>query len=119
MGTETDHVQHCLILIVPRVSEASTVLFSFSCAFETQLTFYQVLLVNTVTLIMCMSLISTNIAGFTKKATASTMFFVAYCIGQIITPQFFRSSQSPTYTMGFRAFFCTVALMLVVQILLA
>jgi ACS family allantoate permease-like MFS transporter len=68
---------------------------------------------------MCLSLISSNIAGFTKKATASVMFFIAYCVGQIITPQLFLSSQAPTYPTGFRAFFTTVALMIVIQILLA
>lgn len=80
---------------------------------------FYILLVNTVTFIMCLSLISSNIAGFTKKATASVLFFVAYCVGQIITPQFFLSSEAPEYHTGFRAFFSTVALMIVFQIMLA
>ncbi|KAL4876882.1 major facilitator superfamily domain-containing protein [Aspergillus karnatakaensis] len=55
------------------------------------------LLTCIVSYIMVMSMVSSNVAGFTKKMTASVMVFVAYCIGQIITPQFFISSEAPRY----------------------
>ncbi|CAI7641756.1 unnamed protein product [Penicillium viridicatum] len=73
------------------------------------------LLTCTVSYIMCMSLISSNVAGFTKKMTASVMIFVGYCVGQIITPQFFISSEAPTYPTGFRAYFVTASMMIVIQ----
>ncbi|KIA75774.1 pantothenate transporter [Aspergillus ustus] len=76
------------------------------------------LLTCTVSYIMCMSLISSNVAGFTKKMTASVMVFVAYCIGQIITPQFFISAEAPRYPTGFRAYFVTAAMMIVIEALL-
>ncbi|KAH8705917.1 putative pantothenate transporter [Talaromyces proteolyticus] len=76
------------------------------------------LLTCTVSEIMCMSMISSNIAGFTKKVTVSAMVFIGYCIGQIITPQFFISSEYPTYPTGFRAYFVTSSMMVVLQIAL-
>ncbi|KAJ5498726.1 Major facilitator superfamily domain general substrate transporter [Penicillium expansum] len=76
------------------------------------------LLTCTVSYIMCMSMISSNIAGFTKKMTASVLIFVGYCVGQIITPQFFISSEAPTYPTGFRAYFVTASMMIVLQAVL-
>ncbi|KAA8647848.1 uncharacterized protein ATNIH1004_006550 [Aspergillus tanneri] len=73
------------------------------------------LLTCTVSYIMCMSLISSNIAGFTKKMTVSVMVFVGYCIGQIITPQFFIAQESPTYPTGFRAYFVTASMMIAIE----
>lgn len=52
---------------------------------------------------LVLSLISANVAGFTKKTTVSAMLFIAYCIGNIIGPQFFLSHEAPTYNTGLRA----------------
>ena len=57
-----------------------------------------------------------QIGGFTKKATCSVMVFVGYAVGQIISPQFFLASEAPKYPTGFRAFFVSTALMIVIQI---
>ena len=47
-----------------------------------------------------MSVIGSNVAGFTKKqVTASTAFFM-YCVVNIITPQTFLGSESPRYHTG-------------------
>ncbi|KAH7064685.1 membrane transporter [Macrophomina phaseolina] len=37
-----------------------------------------------------LSLISTNVAGYTKKTTVAAMYLVGYCAGNIIGPQAFR-----------------------------
>ncbi|KAH7216976.1 major facilitator superfamily domain-containing protein [Fusarium redolens] len=39
-----------------------------------------------------LSLISTNVAGYTKKTTVASMYLIAYCVGNIIGPQTFRGS---------------------------
>ncbi|TGJ79652.1 hypothetical protein E0Z10_g9114 [Xylaria hypoxylon] len=44
-----------------------------------------------------LSLISSNIAGWTKKTTAAAMYLIAYCVGNIIGPQVFRPGDAPTY----------------------
>jgi ACS family allantoate permease-like MFS transporter len=44
------------------------------------------------------------------------MVFVGYAIGQIISPQFFISSEAPSYPTGFRSFFVSTALMIAIQL---
>jgi hypothetical protein len=44
-----------------------------------------------------LSLISSNVGGFTKRSVISATLFVAYCVGNIIGPQFFLASQEPKY----------------------
>ncbi|KAK5125366.1 hypothetical protein LTR85_000475 [Meristemomyces frigidus] len=41
-----------------------------------------------------------NTAGHTKKVTVQAMVFIAYCISNIIAPQFFKASQAPLYSLG-------------------
>lgn len=44
-----------------------------------------------------MAMISSNIAGFTKKATVSAIYFIMYCTGNIIGPQLFFEKEAPKY----------------------
>ncbi|KAF9630767.1 putative mfs allantoate protein [Lasiodiplodia theobromae] len=37
-----------------------------------------------------LSLISTNVAGYTKKTTVAALYLIGYCVGNIIGPQTFR-----------------------------
>ena len=46
---------------------------------------------------LSLSLIASNVGGFTKKTTVAAMLFIAYCVGNIVGPQFFLSSQAPVY----------------------
>lgn len=39
-----------------------------------------------------LSLISTNVAGYTKKTTIAAMYLIGYCVGNIIGPQTFRGT---------------------------
>ncbi|KAJ5873725.1 uncharacterized protein N7529_002155 [Penicillium soppii] len=52
---------------------------------------------------LSLSLISSNVAGFTKKSTVSALMFAAYCIGNIVGPQFFLPSEEPSYPTGIKA----------------
>ncbi|KAJ5584795.1 uncharacterized protein N7459_004595 [Penicillium hispanicum] len=52
---------------------------------------------------LSLSLISSNVAGFTKKSTVSALMFVAYCVGNIVGPQFFLPSEKPGYATGIKA----------------
>lgn len=44
-----------------------------------------------------LSLISTNVAGWTKKTTVAAMYLIGYCAGNIIGPQLFRDRDKPQY----------------------
>ncbi|EHY59653.1 Allantoate permease [Exophiala dermatitidis] len=45
-----------------------------------------------------LSLVATNVAGYTKKTTVAAMYLVAYCAGNIIGPQCFQPKDAPRYT---------------------
>lgn len=47
-----------------------------------------------------MSLFVSNTAGSTKKTVVNASFFVSYCVGNIIGPFAFISSEAPTYPSG-------------------
>ncbi|KAF2236304.1 putative MFS allantoate transporter [Viridothelium virens] len=39
-----------------------------------------------------LSLVSTNVSGYTKKTTVAAMYLIGYCVGNIIGPQTFRGT---------------------------
>ncbi|KFY11409.1 hypothetical protein V492_04490 [Pseudogymnoascus sp. VKM F-4246] len=47
-----------------------------------------------------LSLITSNVAGFTKRSIVSSLMFIGYCAGNIVGPQFFLSSEAPIYKSG-------------------
>lgn len=44
-----------------------------------------------------LSLISTNVAGYTKKTTVAALYLIGYCVGNIIGPQTFNPKDAPQY----------------------
>ncbi|KAF7175522.1 hypothetical protein CNMCM7691_008623 [Aspergillus felis] len=44
-----------------------------------------------------------NVAGFTERSVTSGLLFVAYCVGNIVGPQFFIDSEEPSYPTGMKA----------------
>lgn len=44
-----------------------------------------------------LSLISSNVAGYTKKTTVGALYLIAYCVGNLIGPQTFRPGDAPRY----------------------
>ncbi|KAL7627858.1 hypothetical protein AAE478_002053 [Parahypoxylon ruwenzoriense] len=62
-----------------------------------------------------LGLLSTNIAGSTKRSVASGWVFVCYCVGQIAGPQFFKSTEAPAYRSGIVAMLCGFILNLVLN----
>lgn len=44
-----------------------------------------------------LSLVSSNVAGYTKKTTVAALYLIGYCAGNIIGPQVFRPKDAPRY----------------------
>ncbi|KAJ5387025.1 transporter [Penicillium cosmopolitanum] len=44
-----------------------------------------------------LSMISSNVAGYTKKTTVAAVYLIGYCVGNIIGPQTFRPEDAPQY----------------------
>ncbi|KAJ5974349.1 MFS general substrate transporter [Penicillium waksmanii] len=49
---------------------------------------------------MIMSLITANTGGSTKRSAVNGVFFISYCVGNIIGPFSFKESEAPKYTSG-------------------
>ncbi|RJE27541.1 Allantoate [Aspergillus sclerotialis] len=52
---------------------------------------------------LSLGLITSNVAGFTKRSVTSALIMVAYCVGNIVGPQFFLSNEAPSYPTGMKA----------------
>lgn len=51
---------------------------------------------------LALSIISSNVVGRTKRSTVSSAVFAAYCVGNIVGPQFFLASEEPVYAVCYR-----------------
>lgn len=57
-------------------------------------------IVYAVNLPLSLSVVTSNVAGFTKKSVVTNLIFVSYCAGNIVGPQLFVSSEEPRYPVG-------------------
>ena len=66
-----------------------------------------------------MSLITANTAGSTKRSTVNAVFFISYCVGNIIGPFSFKPSEAPVYQSGIIAIMVAYCVEIVLLILFA
>ncbi|KAK3116413.1 hypothetical protein LTR53_003206 [Teratosphaeriaceae sp. CCFEE 6253] len=52
---------------------------------------------------MSLTMVSSNVAGYTKKQLTGAVVFVGYCVGNIIGPQTFREKEAPLYHSAYIA----------------
>jgi hypothetical protein len=52
---------------------------------------------------MSLTIVSSNVAGYTKKQLTASILFIGYCVGNIIGPQTFKSSEAPGYKSAYIA----------------
>ncbi|KAL2704397.1 hypothetical protein AAEP93_005468 [Penicillium crustosum] len=62
---------------------------------------YYLLVGFSVTFVLSLTLVQSNVAGRTKKTMFASSFFVSYCVGNLIGPQLFFSREAPRYQSGF------------------
>jgi len=66
-----------------------------------------------------LSLITSNVAGFSKKITTTGLVYIFYCIGNIVSPQLFYTSEEKTgYKTAVRSMLVSLCLCEVIVILL-
>ena len=53
---------------------------------------------------MSLTMVSSNVAGYTKKQLTGAILFTGYCVGNIIGPQTFRASEAPYYHSAYIAY---------------
>lgn len=85
------------MVIINLLCVVGTCLLDFTDHRGSKLTGYYTLYISTTNMAGVASIVSSNVAGHTKKITASTVLLVGYCVGNMIGPQTFRESQAPGY----------------------
>ncbi|RAK81243.1 MFS general substrate transporter [Aspergillus fijiensis CBS 313.89] len=75
---------------------------------------YYLTYTHTMSFTLNTSLMASNYAGNTKKATANGVIFAGWAAGLVAGPQFFLDSQAPVYELAFRMLMGTYALMIIV-----
>ncbi|KAH6897077.1 major facilitator superfamily domain-containing protein [Thelonectria olida] len=61
-------------------------------------------------LIVALQMPASNVAGYTKRTTATAFVFFAYCCGNVIGPHAFLGSEAPIYATGCKTIVgCTAA----------
>ncbi len=75
-------------------------LLAFASSNSTKLAGYYIYNFLPITMICSLSCFASNTAGHTKKITTNSLYLIAYCVGNLVGPQTFISSQAPDYSGG-------------------
>ncbi|KAJ5691811.1 hypothetical protein N7462_001234 [Penicillium macrosclerotiorum] len=59
--------------------------------------------VYAINLPIMLSIVTSNVAGFSKKSVVSALIFISYCVGNVVGPQFYIASEEPSYPTGIKA----------------
>ncbi|KAK4870069.1 hypothetical protein LT330_005123 [Penicillium expansum] len=74
---------------------------------------------NSASLAVSFSVISGNVAGFTKRTTVTFLLFIGYCVGNLIAPQFFlKSEEKEGYPTAIIAMIISFSLLFVIPLAL-
>ncbi|VUC26875.1 unnamed protein product [Clonostachys rosea] len=69
-------------------------------------------------LIVALQMPASNVAGYTKRTTATAFVFLAYCIGNIIGPHGFLGKEAPIYQTGCKLIIGCVCGQVVIAVML-
>mgnify|MGYP003365428609 CR=1 FL=1 len=75
-------------------------LLAFTLSNSAKLAGYYIYNFLPITMICSLSCFASNTAGHTKKITTNSLYLIAYCVGNLVGPQTFISSQAPEYAGG-------------------
>jgi MFS transporter, ACS family, allantoate permease len=78
-----------------------SLLFRFGSNTGSQLFGFLIFYAHPCTVSIALSVIASNVAGFTKKSVATTMAMLGYTTGNIIGPFLFLSKEKPAYLVRF------------------
>ncbi|WOO79402.1 putative transporter [Vanrija pseudolonga] len=69
-----------------------------------------------VTVPIALSLITSNVAGKTKKTTVNALFFISYCIGNLVGPQAYQQRDAPRFMPLYLTCILSVGLSIVTMV---
>ncbi len=62
---------------------------------------FWLLSIQSVGFTIALTIISSNVAGYTKKQVTGALLFIGYSVGNIAGPQFFKKKEAPHYTTAY------------------
>ncbi|ANZ73764.1 BA75_01250T0 [Komagataella pastoris] len=87
-----------IALIAQSITLMCSCLLAFAGPKNARLAGYYTLYIFPIGMICALSCFASNTAGHTKKVTTNATYLVAYCVGNLIGPQTFITSQAPSYS---------------------
>lgn len=90
----------CIVVVFPVIGSA--IIYAGGSR-GVKLFAYYLLSTGSTALPLLLSLVGTNLKGSTKKMTVTAILFIAYCAGNIIGPQLFKTDEAPHYNTAFEA----------------
>ncbi|CAA21920.1 Allantoate permease [Schizosaccharomyces pombe] len=107
-----------IALVGLAINLTSGSLIAFAKPTHAQLAGYWLFGISPIPYICILSCISSNSAGHTKKVFMSAVSMIGYCVGNMVGPQTFRSTQAPKYQgakVSFVVCYC-VAIFIIIAI---
>jgi MFS family permease len=105
----------CIVVIFPVIGSA---IIYAGASKGVKLFAYYLLSTGSTALPLLLSLVGSNLIGATKKLTVTAVLFIAYCAGNIIGPQLFKTSEAPHYNTAFEAIMICYALVVLLALAL-
>ncbi|TRM61882.1 major facilitator superfamily domain-containing protein [Schizophyllum amplum] len=90
----------CMLFMIPTIAGTLGFLFAPQSANVARLICYYLTGSYQASFVLGVSLITSNVAGQTKKQIASAMIWLGACVGNIGGPFFYRSQDAPEYRLG-------------------
>ncbi|KAJ4187882.1 hypothetical protein NW767_012156 [Fusarium falciforme] len=90
----------CAIFMLPTIAGALGFLLAPTDAYVGRLICFYLTGSYQASFVICLSLITSNTGGQSKKMIVSGMIWFGACIGNIVSPFFYRSEQAPSYHLG-------------------
>ncbi|KAG7908633.1 hypothetical protein KL905_004621 [Ogataea polymorpha] len=85
------------MILVNLLCVVGTCLLIFTGPRGSRLAGYYIIYTSTTCMAGIASIVSSNVAGHSKKVVVSTVFLIGYCAGNMIGPQTFVEAQAPDY----------------------
>ncbi|KPM33980.1 hypothetical protein AK830_g12593 [Neonectria ditissima] len=90
----------CAAFMLPTVAGALGFLLAPADAYVARLVCFYLTGSYQASFVICLSLITSNTAGQSKKMIVSGMVWFGACVGNIASPFFYRADQAPSYHLG-------------------
>ncbi|EPE02635.1 allantoate permease [Ophiostoma piceae UAMH 11346] len=112
------HILMIILVVLPPIAGSAMIYRRAGISKGVQLFAYMMLSTGPAPMPLLMSLIQANYKGVTKKATMTTLLFFAYCTGNIVGPQLFKTSEEPVYNSAFQAIMICYSLAVMFSVIL-